>query len=224
MKWEVVCGDFRDFDCPEEATLVLVDPPYGIGKNYDGQPDKKPFHEWVLDILAWSRAPRTMIFGPHPTMWDWIPKTPQPQRILWWHRTFNLPRKHLRGWLDTMTPILVYESQEAQWYGPTITERWAHNCIDAHCSLADNFALRKARQDKIYPKHPSITGTQIIKKILPFIVQPGDLVVDPMCGAGSVLVAALRCGCDTWGCEINSEWAELSSRWCEYEMTRKEKG
>ena len=222
-RYKIVCGDFREHSCPSDAALVLVDPPYGIGKAYAGQTDKRPFEAWVNEILEWSNAPRTMIFGPHKTLRDWLPQVPAPYRIIWWHRTFTLPRRGLRSWTDAMTPILLYQNESAPWYGPTRADRTAHDCIDAHCSLADIPSLRKARGDKVYPKHPAITGTQITKKILPFVMAPDDLVVDPMCGVGPILAAAVRLRGRAWGCELNSEWAELAGRWCAYEEGRSNK-
>lgn len=35
------------------------------------------------------------------------------------------------------------------------------------------------------------------------LVTPGDLVLDPFCGTGTVLTEAMRWGCDGWGLDIN---------------------
>jgi hypothetical protein len=35
------------------------------------------------------------------------------------------------------------------------------------------------------------------------LVTPGDLVLDPFCGSGTVLTEAMRWGCDAWGLDIN---------------------
>jgi hypothetical protein len=43
--------------------------------------------------------------------------------------------------------------------------------------------------------------------------RPGDLVVDPCCGAGTTLVAALRSGRRAIGGDINPEHAELARLW-----------
>jgi DNA modification methylase len=39
---------------------------------------------------------------------------------------------------------------------------------------------------------------------------PGQSVLDPMCGTGSSLVAALRCGRNSYGIELNAAYAEVA--------------
>ncbi len=217
----IATADFRTLPCPE-ATLVLVDPPYNIGKKYDGNTEDYPYERWVQDIVAWSTAPWTLILGPHPTMYDWLSKVPRPTRIIYWHRTFTLPRKGLRSWTDSMTPILVYARDDAPWHGETRASRYQHDCIDSHSSMADSGRLRRLLREGLrheWPKHPAITGTQIPKKIIPLITAPGDLVADPMCGVGSILVAAQRLGRQTWGCEIVPGYADAAEEWLEAELT-----
>ena len=41
--------------------------------------------------------------------------------------------------------------------------------------------------------------------------QPGDLVLDPMCGIGTTLVEAIHLGRDAIGIELEARWAELAS-------------
>lgn len=204
-------GDFRETVCPPDVALVLVDPPYNLGKRYAGTPESYPYEDWVHDLLGWSTAPWTLVLGPHPTMYDWLAKVPRPTRIIYWHRTFTLPRKGLRAWTDSMTPILVYQQDDAPWYGEPRASRYQHDCIDAHNSLGDTSRLK--RLGIHWDKHPSVTGTQLPTKIIPFLVAPDSLVVDPMCGVGSILVAAQRLGRRTWGCEIEAGYAEAAREW-----------
>ena len=41
--------------------------------------------------------------------------------------------------------------------------------------------------------------------------QPGDRVLDPMCGIGTTLVEAIHLGRDAFGVELESRWANLAS-------------
>ncbi len=73
------------------------------------------------------------------------------------------------------------------------------------------------------PKHPAVTGTSFPKKVIPLLTKEGDLVVDPMAGLGSILVAALRQGRDVWGCEINEDYADAGNAWLTEERRRLKK-
>jgi predicted RNA methylase len=202
-------GDFRDFVCPSDAALVLTDPPYGLGKTYDDVKETRAFHEWVCDIYEWNTAPRMMLFAPTPTIHEWMPAIPKPSRMLWWHRTFVQPSKGLSWWVASLTPILVYESENAPWHGPTKNDRTWHDVIDSHSSMADLPRLKRLEA----PKHPGVTGTQIVKKILPGVTVEGDLVVDAMAGLGSVLAASLMLDRRAYGIEIAPEYAATANRW-----------
>ena len=61
--------------------------------------------------------------------------------------------------------------------------------------------------------HPAVTGTQFPKKIIEPLTRIGDLVVDPMAGIGSILVAAQRLERQVQGIEINPAWADIANKW-----------
>lgn len=211
--YSIVQGDFRRLNCPSEAALVFTDPPFGIGKEYGGVKEIAPLSYWVQEVLKWSCAPRTVIMAHWSTMPIWMPLIPAPTRMLVWHRTFLKPQKGLRSFIGSVTPILVYE-QDAPWYGPDYNDRDWHDCIDAIGSYGD---VQRMRRFGIKIKHPAIVGTSFPGKVMRGYVQKGDLVVDPMCGAGSILVAALRKGCDVWGCDTVYSYCEFAKLWLMHE-------
>ncbi len=222
----ILTADFRDTSCPEDAALVLVDPPYGIGKTYADVKETQPFAEWVNALVQWSEAPWTLIFGPHPTMSEWLHCIRPPKRIIYWHRTFCLPRRGLKSWTESLTPILVYQRDNAPWYGLTGSQRTQHDCIDAHSSMGDVGRIASLRRKGLigeWPKHPAMTGTQIASKIIPLLTPEDGLVIDPMCGFGSILVAAQRLGRRIWGSEIEERYATAAQEWLNAEIKLAEK-
>ena len=44
-------------------------------------------------------------------------------------------------------------------------------------------------------------GTEVPEYYIRKLTKPGDLIVDPMCGTGTTLVAAVRNGRRAWGCD-----------------------
>jgi modification methylase len=59
--------------------------------------------------------------------------------------------------------------------------------------------------------HPAKMLPAIARQAIGAYSQPGDLVVDPMCGIGTTLVEAIHLGRDAIGIELESRWAELAS-------------
>lgn len=53
----------------------------------------------------------------------------------------------------------------------------------------------------------------IMERLIEDYSRPGDLIVDPCCGAGTTLAAAVRIGRRAVGGDVNQEHAEMASRW-----------
>lgn len=213
----VIFGDFRSFECPI-GDLMLVDPPYGINKKYEKEMEQNTFYYWVNELLKWSKCKRNIIIGgSFPKIYEWLPLIPKPNRILIWHRTFVLPNQRNVEWTYSITPILQYKTDDTPWYGPKRNDREWHDCIDSHTGMGDITRISKLFPDG-YPKHPAVTGTSIVKKLLQGTTKEGDLVVDPMCGLGSTLVACLREKRIYWGCEINDKYYEFAIKWLNKEL------
>ena len=66
--------------------------------------------------------------------------------------------------------------------------------------------------DKIWMKrqHPAVYPDKIPFDFIQVFSKPGDLVLDPMCGSGSTLIAAKVLGRDYVGIDISEEYCELS--------------
>lgn len=212
MPSRVLVGDYRATECPS-AALVLTDPPYNLGKVYDGSEDTTPFHNHVESVVEWSKAGWTLILGPFPSMREWLHLIPPPERLLLWHRTFVLPRRGLKTWTESLTPILVYRNGGV-WYGKTGNQRDQHDVIDAHSNMGDVQRLKKLG---IVYKHPAATGTALPLRLIPLLTAPGDLVVDPFAGCGSILVAGQRLERKVAGVELSAKYADSANLWLEME-------
>lgn len=208
-------GDFRDFECPH-AHVVFTDPPYGLGKRYKQGTESTPYKEWVWDIYEWckDRTGWLIVLGPMPTLEDWLGNVPPYHQLIFWHRTFILPGRKLSGWTPSLTPVLVYNFG-GEWLGPTKPDREWHDVIDGHSSLGDIKRMQKLgiHERVRLLKHPAVTGTHFPRKVLPAISRPGDVLVDPMAGIGSILVAGLRLGLRVQGFEIEPDYANVGNEW-----------
>lgn len=58
--------------------------------------------------------------------------------------------------------------------------------------------------------HPAKMAPALARAAIDAYTQPGDVVIDPMCGAGTTLVEAARAGRDSFGIEYEPQWAALA--------------
>lgn len=215
MTVEIITGDFRQVDIPK-ADLVFVDPPYGLGKTYDGEKESQTYSYWVNEVINRTEAPWKIFIAP-PIDADWLSEIPKPSRIIYWCKTFVQLRK-LRWWQYAVTPILVYRDEGAPWYGDTRGNKRPGAGLDHFDWIISASAMTDVRvTHKFYSGgHPGVTGTQFAKKIIEKVTKPGDLVVDPMAGLGSILVASEMLGRNGFGVEISEEYANCGRQWADY--------
>ena len=66
---------------------------------------------------------------------------------------------------------------------------------------------------KKYPKiHPTQKPIGILKRLIEIFTDEGDVVIDPVCGSGSTIRAAIELGRDAYGFEIKKELFEPHMR------------
>jgi modification methylase len=71
-------------------------------------------------------------------------------------------------------------------------------------------AQRAGRYLEASTAHPAKMLPAIARHAISAYSQPGDLVLDPMCGIGTTLVEAVHLGRDAVGVELEARWADLA--------------
>ena len=61
-------------------------------------------------------------------------------------------------------------------------------------------------------RHPAKFPETMAQEFIEFFTKRAGIVLDPMAGTGSTLVAALRCGRNSYGIELNSEYAQIAKQ------------
>lgn len=58
--------------------------------------------------------------------------------------------------------------------------------------------------------HPTQKPVELMKKLIELFTDPGEVVIDPVAGSASTLVAAAECGRDAYGFEIKKDFYRLA--------------
>jgi site-specific DNA-methyltransferase (adenine-specific) len=78
-------------------------------------------------------------------------------------------------------------------------------------------------KDEIYEKiHPTQKPVKLLEKLIKIFTDPGDVVIDPVAGSGSTLIAAENTGRKGIGFEIKKDFYAKASAWIEKNKTIKD--
>lgn len=86
------------------------------------------------------------------------------------------------------------------------------NCIDW---------LRSNENEKI---HPTQKPVELLEYLIELFTDEGDVVIDPVAGSGSTLVAAIRKNRKTFGFEIKKDFYRMASKWIDLTKEVKQYG
>lgn len=64
--------------------------------------------------------------------------------------------------------------------------------------------------------HPTQKPVKLYERLIRFFTNPGDTVLDPMCGSGTTAEACIRTGRNYVCFEMNSEYAEMARKRAKY--------
>lgn len=196
--WHGRCEDVLPTLAAADVSLVLTDPPYGIGErtdrrskgrsnaaaSYDFEPvcgDDEPFNPTHL-----LRFPRLVLFGANHYAQE-LP--PSPSWIVWDKRAGGTPDDNADcelAWTNIGGPARLY------------THLWR--------------GMIKASERDERRTHPTQKPVALMARIIEAYTQPGDLVLDPYAGSGSVLLAAKMLGRRAVGCEIELRYCEVAAQ------------
>lgn len=78
-------------------------------------------------------------------------------------------------------------------------------------------AMEWPRDNESEKLHPCQKPVQLLQRIINLFTDPGDVVIDPVCGSGSTIIAASRCNRTAYGFEIKKDFHKSACAWLERE-------
>jgi site-specific DNA-methyltransferase (adenine-specific) len=225
--WAVVCANCLDVIPtipPELRPIVAGDPPYGT-KKY--RSDRDVTVQMLRAAEGWTTL---ALKGYAPKLYRWLHAIgiEEPEEWIAWApsnceakgggRGTHLPHYHEdiavcgyvpgahrltreRRHCNINRDIQRLHRCHSKEYDPTQPARMGDVWTDPSPGIAFQAHLRK---------HPNETALGVQLKLVELISDPGDLILDPFAGSGSLGVAAIRLGRRYVGIEINEEWASLA--------------
>jgi DNA modification methylase len=197
----LLCGDaFLEADHQrvldgQSVDLVLTDPPYGVGLDYDGMVDDEALVQRVIRetmplLLRW---PIVAITTGHRWLWRY----PEPTWMLVWVHPAGAG---LGPWgFTTVNPILVYGDDPYLKAGIG--------------SRADSLVLaadREGQEGHPAPKPPQVWAW-LLERCSP---HAGQVVFDPFLGAGTSIVVAEQMARSCYGLEQSPAYCDVAvNRW-----------
>jgi DNA modification methylase len=219
-------GDSRELlgRIPDASVdLICTDPPYNLGSYSTGNIEMSWRKAFNNDVAAWDQEP----FAPEAWL-DEFRRVLKPTGTLFaftsynllgrwhaafdpafdtfqfvvWHKTNPPPKLRRAGFLNSCELIVACWDQGHTWnFG---RQRDMHNFIEAPIC-----AGRERLKD---PVHPTQKPLRVLRQLVEWATQPGDLVLDPFMGVGSTGVAALELGRRFVGIELDETYVEAARR------------
>jgi site-specific DNA-methyltransferase (adenine-specific) len=221
----------------QDATvdLIVTSPPYALEKSYDtGDIVILSWRQFMTDALteafrvskpgarlALNVPLDTMLGGARPT---YAQAVAAAQRAGWTYRstiTWNddqLGKSTARGSVDSAASPYIYVPSEmivlcskGEWSRPEPKDRPSDI---AHADWLEwtNGDWRFPGESQSWEHHPAPFPLELPRRLVHLLSFPGDLVLDPFCGSGTTLVAALRAGRRVIGCDRSPFYVASSLR------------
>lgn len=213
MTERIIIGDFRDFlDMPEwQDALVVSDPPYNQGYHYDQYRDRLHEDDYA-DLLRSAFLGRrcVVIHYPEETVNVLGPILGQCDEVVSWVYPSNTAKQsRLVTWWGCRPDM----SRVGQPYKNPNDKRIRER-IKAG-KMARSYDWWEINQVKNVSKaanpHPCPIPYELARRIVITTTSPGDTVIDPFCGSGTVIQAAADLGRHAVGFDIDGTYADYAA-------------
>lgn len=179
----------------EMVDIIITDPPYGVGFNYDTYDDT--FENWKSLIsqflpLALQVSRTSVIFPVGKFKGEkWLYCNFDPLWRICWYKGAS-PIRSFIGWQDWEL-LMVFGNKPKN-------------------NMHDFFSAfpMKMSMDEMFLGHPCPKPLGYSEWLIKNTTDPGDLVFDPFCGSGTTLVSAKSLNRSYLGCDISEKYVSIA--------------
>lgn len=206
--------DFRDVMYEiEEDFIVVTDPPYNIGYEYNEYHDDLPKEEYIEMIGELKGQKTAIIHYPEETMEYFVPALGVPDEVNIWAYNSNLPSRHSRlinyyGLKPDYTKVLQpYKNPNDK----RIKERIARGIKGARSYDWFNDINLVKNVSKVDFNHPCPVPVELMERIIKLTTEEGDLIFDPFAGSGTTAIACMNTNRRFIGAEIDTLYFDMAN-------------
>lgn len=205
------CRDILPTLCPSD--LLLSDPPYNIGFKYRNYRDAMSDSDYI-DMLRKLRSSAkcvAIIQYPEETMRYVAPALGAPDKVICWAYNSNIRRRwrmvSVYGKMPDFKRIRQpYKNQKDKRIAARIAA--GHSGSEIYDWWADIQLVKNVSREKT--AHPCPIPEALVDRIIALLTNPGDTVIDPFAGGGTVPCVAHRMGRVGLGIELDNDYAKLA--------------
>ena len=228
-------------EIPEASVdLIFVDPPYNIGKNFNGRKDKweseSSYLQWCycwLDLcIRKLKSTGTLYLMAATQNMPYLDiylrdKVTILSRIIWHYDSSGVQAKRLFGSLYEPLLFCVKDRRKYTFNGSDILVEAKtgakRKLIDYRKSTPARYNCRKVpgnvwnfprvryRMDE-YENHPTQKPVALLERIIRASSNPGDTILDPFAGTFTSSFVAKRLGRKSIGIETDEEYVKIGLR------------
>ncbi|MDE0330984.1 MAG: DNA methyltransferase [Nitrospinae bacterium] len=212
-KHKLFLGDYRKQEIPRNYfDAIIVDPPYGISAEHFGNLSSN-VHEYN-DDPEYAQSLMYQILRDGFALWT------REKAILFMFIDIEhfIPIRDeaaKAGWRVFRTPIVWAKGNQG--FPPWGPYHFTRNTEYILYATKGNRMLAQTPSDLIsgIPSaqeklHAAQKPIGLYTYLMKLACQPGDRVIDPCCGAGTIFPAANACGTEAWGVEIHEDMYNLA--------------
>lgn len=206
--------DFKDVMYEIEDDFVIVtDPPYNIGYEYNTYTDDLSTDEYIEMISHFKGHKTAIIHYPEESMKYFVPALGVPDEVNVWAYNSNLPSRHSRlinyyGVKPDYTKVLQpYKNPNDK----RIKERIARGIKGARSYdwFTDINLVKNV--SKVDFNHPCPVPVDLMERIIKLISKEGDLIFDPFAGSGTTAIACMNTNRRFVGAEIDTLYFDMAN-------------
>lgn len=187
---------------------IVTDPPYGIAYHSNRYKERNPHapiaNDWNFDVASFFEAGSDALQEGGAmyvcTRWDvlllwagWLPPSLTLKNVIVWVKD-NWTSGDLQGDYGGQHELVMYIVKGRHLrVGPRLPNVWSVPRVPAKRML-----------------HPTEKPVSLFARALTFSVSPGDLVVDPFCGSGTLGIAARDAGAEAILGDLDPKMVELT--------------
>lgn len=204
---EIINGDFREFEIPKG--LVITDPPYNQGYNYNDYRDKLTDDEYI-ELLSKIPTPCVIIHYPEETI-NILPKAIKAkceQVVCWVYNSNTGKQSRLISWWGCKPDFRKVRQPYKNLNDKRIQKRISEGKTGA--KLYDWWEINQVKNvSKEKTEHPCQMPEELIKRIILTTAQPNDLLIDVFAGSGTLAKVANELGFNSLNYEIDPIYCEI---------------